>query len=379
MPMLDSGYISLCQEFPLNVLHSLEDCIVAVNVIRRLQTESLVKLSDGQRRYMETLELLISEYRRSFEAYLCSHGQPDNKVLLYLMATFNKGYTADAAGIVKLANAINVPPLNLLTVLEGEDEFCRESIVKLAHHFAVPVTMFDHSKLVGRTTLGRRFRILDTGPFTIRDEHTLQEVNAGDGKKAVAVGDINTDTFFLNPDGLGFVEEWEYQLNAEPELTLELFFEATWASEQAEKVKNDVALRSLNRTRRMFYIINHGIEDGYLEEELFVAALGNLRTHEEWYEALDVSHLLGWQQHVRGAYYPSANLLLFYIGLEHTTNETVRTTALRWLLRVVGTCGIPGDAKIGLGAVTGPVGTIWKPLLEWGSVSDYFDVVKLTA
>lgn len=372
------GYLALCQEFPLHVLHTPDDCIAAMTVLDRLHATPRSQLGDSQRMYMETLEVLVIEYRRGFEAFLCNNGNPDSKVLKYLMAVYHPRYPTTPDGIVKLAMAINIPTANLKAVFDGKDELCRESVCKLAAHFKVPISIFDHSYKVGRDTSKRRFRVLGgAGNYVIADEQTKAEAHAGSGGNSVAVGDIHTDTFFLNPEGMGFREEWEYQLNCETDLTIEVFFPKLHQKQQERKKAEMKAVRELNRGRRMFYILDHtNLPDG---EELVVAEKGDDRVHEDWFNALDVSHRMGWDAHVRGAYYPSANLLMFYIGEEHHYTDQVQSTAIRWLKRVVEQLEIPGTTKLGLGTIKGEPGTVWKPQREWGFVSSRLADLELCA
>lgn len=375
MASIDEGYLARCREFPLQIIHSPEVCVEALKVLRKYDGMSRANLGDGERLYLETLRILIESFQRGYIGYLRTHPVPDCKVLKYLLACNH--YPDGADGARTLSQHINYPPDILIDVLAGKDTLCREAVAKISRLFKVQPDVFDFHATAGRDTVNRRFRIFGGGggPFYVKDTKTNQEVDAGTGKNAVAVGDKDGDTFMLDPQGMGFKEEWEYQLNEEPDLTLQIFFKETWAAVEAQREEEDNAVRRLNATRRMFYILDHcDLPDG---EELVVAPPGCALVHEEWYENLDVSHRKGWDEHVRGAWYPTANLMMFYIGEEHTSSDKVRQTMLRWLPKVVEAMGVPGDCKLGLGTIQGKPGEVWQPQYEWGLVSSRLADIQL--
>ena len=378
MPVNYAGYLAWCAEFPLRVLQDLDDLAAALKMLRRCLDISRAARTDSQEIYVNALEALIAQFRTSYEQGLRRNGAPDRDVLRYLMLT--NGYPVSTHGLVQLAEKLNYPPQNLIAVLDGTDNLCREAINKLAAKFHVPTDLFDASSRCGRIVADRRFHVLRVpGGYVIKDTKTAQEAEAGTGEGCVAIGDMNGDTFMLNPKGIGFREEWEYQLNCEPEHCLAAYFPRTLQEEQEKAEAERAAVRRLNADRRMFYILNHAIPDGGTNEELKVARKGDDQIHEEWYDELDVSHLIAWHQHVRGAYYPSANLLLFYTGTDHTFTDTVKLTACRWLPEVVKALGLGDDVQVGLGTVQGQPGTIWQPMRVWGTVRTVLDTLELCA
>ncbi len=370
MVTADSGYLALCREFPLRIITDSDDCIAALKMIRKHQGVSRANQSDGERVYMETLHHLVSDFQKGFLSYLRTVSAPDRRVLKYLMAC--RDYPDGPPGVMKLAQEINYPPANLLAVLGGQDTLCREAISRLSRHLKVPPDIFDCGDGVGRDPSQRRFRVYGSdGQFTIQDLVTKEEASAGPLDRppllCVAIGDLNGNTHYLDPRGMDFKEEFSYQLNEDKARTLAAFFPETWKEEQAEKKKVMNAVWELNKDRRMFFILNHAILDARVNEVLVFAEAGDARIHEDWYEDLDVNHLIRWHQHVRGAYYPSEKLLLFYTGEDHSYSETVRLTACRWLKEITLALHLPlAETKLGLGTVQGQPGVIWKPQVEWG-------------
>lgn len=374
MASIDAGYHAWNAEFPLRELFTLDDYVAAQNAYRACEAIPRDRRTDGQELYLGGLRCLISAFERGYYKHLAANGETDRTVLRYLLAW--GGYHETDADLLRLAKRVNYPDTNLKSVLAGTNELCREGMAKLARHFKVGTEIFDSSLRLGKTTRHRRFWVYDgAGGLTIQDRETKQEAEVGEVE--VAIGDEEGNTFLLDPDGLGYREEFEAQCNANVEQTLAAFFPKVFKEIRDKKAEELTALRKLNSGRRMFYVLNH--DDTAEGEELMIAQAGDERTHEEWHPFLDVSHRRGWHEHVRGAYYPQAKLLLFYVGEEHTTNEHVKHTAYRWLEKVAHALGLEPGVRVGLGAVAGQPGTVWEPMVDLGTLQHVRETLALCA
>ena len=128
------SYITLIRRYPLRPIRTKAGYKVASAVLDGLAVRGEDDLDDGERDYLETLELLI-------EAYDSQHFRigPDQRApserLKYLMGQ-------SGTNPVELMKVLGVSQSLVSLLLSGKRELTRSHIVKLADHFNVDPSYF---------------------------------------------------------------------------------------------------------------------------------------------------------------------------------------------------------------------------------------------
>jgi HTH-type transcriptional regulator/antitoxin HigA len=128
------SYLALLRSFPLRPLRSKSDYDAAAEVLDRLVVRDESSLDDGEKDYLETLELLIERYdERHFQL------RPDKRTPVRRLKHLMQQTEMTQA---RLQALLGVSQSLVSLILSGKRELSKPNIRRLAEHFRVDAGYF---------------------------------------------------------------------------------------------------------------------------------------------------------------------------------------------------------------------------------------------
>jgi HTH-type transcriptional regulator/antitoxin HigA len=131
---LPHSYLALLRRFPLHPIRSRAQYRQASEVLDSLVLRDDRSLDQGQRDYLETLELLIEDYDEQNLQWGLDRRSPTQRL----------SYLLDQSGMKRadLARLLDVSPALVSLMLSGKRELSKANIRRLCEHFHVDAGYF---------------------------------------------------------------------------------------------------------------------------------------------------------------------------------------------------------------------------------------------